>query len=123
MDRAPSIKIEKAYKVQDSCCYYCKTKVPYGQITRDHIKPAKDGNVLKDNYVFSCRRCNSYKGSDSLEYYIDLNVEKIVNTLRIIKNNGFIATQSQVDYIRYLHKVMLSVQVLIANDYKSPYAK
>ena len=44
--------LEKQYYDQGSCCIYCKEKVPYELITRDHFQPLSKGNTFLKNKVF-----------------------------------------------------------------------
>lgn len=45
-------------------CYYCGKKVPFQDITMDHLVPlARGGRSTKANLVPSCKACNNLKKS------------------------------------------------------------
>lgn len=45
-------------------CYYCGEKVPFQDITMDHLVPlARGGRSTKANLVPSCKACNNLKKS------------------------------------------------------------
>lgn len=50
-------------------CGYCGTGLPEKGFSVDHIDPYGPDDV--DNYMASCRSCNSRKGQKSLEEYRD----------------------------------------------------
>lgn len=62
-----SQSLELQFISQGSCCFYCKTKIKFEDITRDHFYPKSKGNTLFRNKVFACRFCNSSKGDKSIE--------------------------------------------------------
>lgn len=68
--------LEEQYRLQGSCCLYCKENVPYELITRDHFLPVSKGNTLVNNKVFACRTCNNIKGNKSLVEFKDFLVKK-----------------------------------------------
>lgn len=68
--------LEKQYADQGSCCLYCKEKVPYELITRDHFLPLSKGNSLVNNKVFACRTCNNIKGSKNLPEFREFLLKK-----------------------------------------------
>lgn len=114
--RKPNLKLEKLYKEQGSCCYYCKGKFDWELITRDHIVPKKNGGKLRGNSVFACGSCNKTKGSKSLEEFkLDI-LGRLVRILKSIVDNDFIATQSMVDKFKRQYKILTSVSGLINNN-------
>jgi 5-methylcytosine-specific restriction endonuclease McrA len=68
--------LEEQYRLQGSCCLYCKENVPYELITRDHFLPVSKGNTLVNNKVFACRTCNNIKGNKSLVEFKDFLIKK-----------------------------------------------
>ncbi len=51
-------------KTASGVCYYCEKKVPFKELTMDHIVPlARGGRSNKDNLVPSCKICNTRKKS------------------------------------------------------------
>jgi 5-methylcytosine-specific restriction protein A len=51
-------------KTASGKCFYCEQKVPFRQITMDHLVPlARGGRSTKDNLVPCCKSCNSLKKS------------------------------------------------------------
>lgn len=57
------------YRSFAGCCGYCGEHVAKGESSIDHIDPFGDDEI--DNYVLSCRSCNSRKGQKSLEEFRD----------------------------------------------------
>jgi len=65
----------KRYNVairDNSTCQYCNTKLAMNKTTIDHIKPRssfsnKDDAHTWDNVVIACSKCNTKKGSKTLE--------------------------------------------------------
>lgn len=48
-------------------CSYCSEFIPVGKIAIDHVLPVtKGGEDHEDNFVVSCKSCNSKKGSKTL---------------------------------------------------------
>jgi 5-methylcytosine-specific restriction endonuclease McrA len=68
---------EKVYFKYDGKCAYCGNDVPYKDFQVDHIIPKESFNTYKYNLDYtvndfrnsnpSCRRCNHYKRSYTLE--------------------------------------------------------
>lgn len=51
-------------------CSYCGAVLSEQTRTRDHIVPrSKGGTGIKGNTVHACKRCNSMKGTKSLEQF------------------------------------------------------
>lgn len=75
--RKPNPILEEIYnKHQNGCCFYCKEKVDFQHITRDHFYPRSKGfTCLYNNTVFACAPCNSTKGSKTIEEF-KLAIEK-----------------------------------------------
>ncbi len=45
-------------------CYFCGQKVPFKELTMDHLLPlARGGRSTKDNLVPCCKDCNNKKKS------------------------------------------------------------
>lgn len=55
------------YRATGGKCGYCGTDIPPKGFSVDHIDP--DGPDDVDNYMASCRSCNSTKGRKSLEEF------------------------------------------------------
>jgi 5-methylcytosine-specific restriction endonuclease McrA len=47
---------------QNRQCFYCARKMKFKDMTRDHLRPKRDGNTLALNCVMSCVYCNRMKG-------------------------------------------------------------
>lgn len=116
--RRASPELEARYKKQGSCCYYCRSKIPFTYITRDHVLPKSQGHHLNDNSVFACYKCNTAKGHLSLEDFKAVILKRLVSMLKNIVKNKFIATQSIVDKFKHNHRILMSIVALIANDGK-----
>lgn len=51
-------------KTSKGVCFYCEKKVPFRQLTMDHILPlSRGGRSSKDNLVPCCKKCNTLKKS------------------------------------------------------------
>lgn len=73
--------LEEQYRLQGSCCYYCKERVPYDLITRDHFHPISKGNTLVNNKIFACRPCNNMKGNLNVEEFRSAMIKKCYKIL------------------------------------------
>lgn len=82
------------------CCFYCKKKVPFNEITVDHYRPKCYGGKYSDNRLFACKFCNNLKSNLSIDEFRDkllihlkrktTNKEYIsqaINTCSLILNN------------------------------------
>ena len=112
-ERNKNKKLENLYKTKGSCCHYCTKNTPFIHITKDHVYPKSSGFTLDNNWVFSCRSCNTKKGNMHPKVYITFLISKIVVILKKIAQNNFIATQSQVDKIKFHHGIMMQTKQLI----------
>ena len=113
--RRPNQWLEDEYKEEGQCCYYCKSKVDYDSITRDHIVPKNKGGSFKDrnNWVFACQPCNVAKANLTLYQFADLCVAGSCKYLRRIVKRNFKATRFELDKIDYFCRVMKSCNELI----------
>lgn len=115
--RKPNVKLEKNYAKSGGCCHYCKIKIPFFSITRDHLVPRIDGGkMVNDNWVWSCFKCNSSKGSLSLLEFKELILKRLISSLQNIADNKFLASQSQIDKFKRDTKILNSVSKLISNQ-------
>lgn len=58
------------YNMFDGHCAYCGKPISYKEMQVDHIEPVyKDGENVMDNYFPSCRSCNFYKGTMTLDRF------------------------------------------------------
>jgi 5-methylcytosine-specific restriction endonuclease McrA len=110
--RKSSQSLELQYISQGSCCFYCKTKIKFEDITRDHFYPKSKGNTLFQNKVFACRFCNSSKGDKSIEEFREsiLNIikTKIISDSKISIYERIIITLDQIVDKNNLHEIILS---------------
>ena len=59
---------QKVYEKYDGHCAYCGKKIEYKDMQVDHIKSHYlEGSDELENYNPSCRQCNFYKGTMSIE--------------------------------------------------------
>lgn len=59
---------QKVYDKYDGHCAYCGKKLEYKDMQVDHIKSHYlEGSDEPENYNPSCRQCNFYKGTMSIE--------------------------------------------------------
>jgi hypothetical protein len=116
--RKSNLQLESQYKEQGECCYYCKDKVPFEYITRDHFNPVSEGNTLIDNKVFACRSCNSIKGNKTILVFkasIKNRCEKLMNE---IKQAEYQMSEEHVRKIKRYGKIIKTINEIIANDHK-----
>ena len=116
--RKSNLQLESQYKEQGECCYYCKDKVPFEYITRDHFNPVSEGNTLVDNKVFACRSCNSIKGNKTILVFkasIKNRCEKLMNE---IKQAEYQMSEEHVRKIKRYCKIIKTINEIIANDHK-----
>ena len=112
MQRKPNARLEAEYNKRGSCCEYCKEKLPFINITRDHLVPKINGGTLNDGWVFSCIVCNMRKSNMNLEQYIQFSIVSVCKVLRKVVARSYMISQEEIDKIRYYHKVMKSCQQL-----------
>lgn len=110
--------LEKQYKQQGSTCYYCKTPVPFEDITRDHIEPKIGGNTLIKNKIFACRTCNMSKGKMTIEEYQIKTLEDIKCILKKVVDANWKITKNQLLKFRRCVKVHRTLLEMIANNNK-----
>ena len=106
------------YKKQGECCYYCKVKTPFEDITRDHFLPISEGNTLVNNKVFACRKCNSLKGHKSMDEFKHFLINKLCEILKKVVENDWKISKQDVDLFKWYSKVLATVGEIIDNDYK-----
>ncbi|MBZ0155758.1 MAG: HNH endonuclease [Alphaproteobacteria bacterium] len=64
-------------KCAGGACYYCRSKVPPGELTMDHLVPlVRGGRSVKSNIVAACKECNNKK-----KYLIPLEWEEYLSGL------------------------------------------
>lgn len=106
------------YTQQGSCCYYCKQKVPYEDITRDHFLPISGGNTLVNNKVFACRKCNSLKGDKSIDELREFLLSKIADILKNVVKNGWKISHKDLNLIKWYTRILKTTGEIINNNYK-----
>lgn len=84
-------KLPELYVQHGSCCFYCKTTVPFRAITLDHFEPinkiALDKNPHYKNKLFACRDCNSgLKGNLTIYEFRERVVKELIKILRSKKS-------------------------------------
>jgi len=93
MKKADRIKIWKKYRGR---CAYCGQCIDYQDMQVDHIIPRRGGRYhaadAEENLNPSCRRCNHYKRSHSLERF-----RQLVQTLDS-RVNGHYINKVALDY-------------------------
>lgn len=73
---------EQIYQKYDGHCAYCGCKLEYKDMQVDHLKSVygNDGSNDIDNLMPSCRMCNFYKSTFTLEIFRK-NLETLHNRL------------------------------------------
>lgn len=65
-DRTKTLPIKEAREIvaDPPVCPYCDKKIPYREISIDHVEPrSKGGSSEPENLVYCDRRCNMAKGN------------------------------------------------------------
>jgi len=106
------------YVTQGGCCYYCKKKFPYEEITRDHFLPVSEGNTLVNNKVFACRKCNSLKGDKSIDEFRNYVLFRIADILKTVIKNDWKMSKKQLEDFRWYTLILKTTGEIIENDYK-----
>lgn len=106
------------YIKQGECCYYCKSKTPYEDITRDHFLPKSTGNTLVNNKIFACRKCNSLKGDKSIDEFREYVLEGIRLILRDVVDSGWKMSEIQLLKFRAFTRILKTTGEIIENGYK-----
>ena len=116
--RKPNIQLEDQYKQQGSCCFYCKEKVPFEFITRDHFHPFSKGNTLVNNKVFACRSCNSIKGNQGINEFYESIRNRIKKYILEISRKNYEINESDLRKLDRYRKVCHSIKEIQLNDNK-----
>lgn len=88
---------ELIYKKYNGHCAYCGCKLEYKDMQVDHVYPKYLGGQDNiDNLVPSCRQCNFYKSTNTIEQFrnniettLKRNLEKNFN-YRMLKKYGIV---------------------------------
>lgn len=112
--------LEEQYRLQGSCCYYCKEAVPYDLITKDHFNPASKGNTLVNNKLFCCRPCNNIKGDRTIEEFRDLIIKRCCDTLKKVVAQDWKISDYQIKIIKHHVSVLKTLNDIISEDSKLP---
>jgi 5-methylcytosine-specific restriction endonuclease McrA len=113
--RKPNEALEEQYRLQGSCCFYCKESISYEYITKDHFLPVSKGNTLINNKVFACRTCNNIKGNRSLQEFKTLLLKKSSYLLEKELINNTKLSDNDIDIIIHYLKAAKNVENLISN--------
>jgi len=108
--RSPNPTLEGEYQRRGSCCEYCQDKVPFENITRDHIVPKIKGGSFRspDMWVFSCSLCNYRKGHKTLDEYEQLSIYSVCKILKNVISRKFMISEEEISKIKYYCRVMNS---------------
>lgn len=79
----------RVYNSYNGHCAYCGCKIEYKEMQIDHINSVYrsmiiSGNIDENinNYMPSCRQCNFYKNTFTLEYFRERLSTILINNLR-----------------------------------------
>jgi 5-methylcytosine-specific restriction endonuclease McrA len=117
--RKSNATLEKQYQQQGECCYYCKRKVNFEDITRDHLYPVSKGHTLINNKVFACRLCNNTKGNKDFISFRAAMWKKACDILIEVKDNNWKITTNQINKFKYYVRVGRTVTEIIENGDKT----
>jgi 5-methylcytosine-specific restriction endonuclease McrA len=110
--RKKSKSLELQYLNQGGCCFYCKEKIDFENITRDHFFPKSKGNTLVQNKVFACRFCNSIKGHKSIEEFRESILNKIqtqvINESKLSIYKRILITIDEIIDLKSIHEILLT---------------
>jgi len=69
-------------------CFYCRGIYPYEHLVIEHVYPVSHGGFNEEwNFVSSCYKCNSSKGSSSIPAWLEMldrNSQKLSDKLSYI---------------------------------------
>jgi hypothetical protein len=116
--RKPNFQLEDQYSQQGSCCYYCKEKVPFEFITRDHFNPVSKGNTLVNNKVFACRKCNSIKGDNNIVEFHETIRFRIKKSLHRFSIKNYDISQDDIRKLNRYRKIYNTIREIQSNDNK-----
>lgn len=74
-DRTETLSLVEARKIvaNPPQCPYCTIKIPYRDISIDHMQPrSREGSSTPDNLVFCDRTCNMAKGNLTSDEFLAL---------------------------------------------------
>ncbi len=108
--------LERQYRKQGSCCYYCKTKIEYDYITRDHIIPISKGHSLVGNKIFACEKCNMMKSNLSIIEFRDKVFIRIKEILQTAVDNKFMMSSSAIKKFKNMVVILKTLNEMIEND-------
>jgi len=114
--RKPDKLLEGKYIEHDSCCYYCKAPTPFEEITLDHIVPSSNGGLIKNNIIFSCKKCNSIKGNLTFEQLSCKLVDKMIDILTKTKQENQCLKESELIKLIYYSVYLRTVQKIIKRN-------
>ena len=63
-------------------CAYCGKEIRGGSITRDHVHPRHRGGTVT---VPCCKKCNHFKGGDTLDQFAERLATMLVNVKKVEK--------------------------------------
>lgn len=73
---------EQIYAKYNGHCAYCGMKLEYKDMQVDHINPHYLGGIDEiENYMPSCRACNFYKSTFSINQFRENIEKKLINKL------------------------------------------
>ena len=97
--------IKNFKKEAEKVCHYCGKQINNkDELTVDHVIPvSKGGEHAKDNFVISCKACNSEKASLNVERYTEF-----LNIIQIMSENSGGVLESVEKAINGLKEIIIS---------------
>lgn len=116
--RKPNLQLEEQYKMQGECCYYCKEKIPFEYITRDHFYPVSKGNTLVNNKIFACRLCNSIKGNKEISDFYESIRNRVKKNILKLSIKNYEIDENDIKKLNRLRKISETIKKIKLNGNK-----
>ena len=108
-------------KPEKTNCYYCKRPIEGRHVTLDHVVPVvSGGKTHKDNVVFACKICNTFKGGMSYQTFKQILIWAPIHPL-VPLDDPELAKRYHREWARHARTMAFLVGIdYNAKDLKSP---